>query len=117
MAASAKIGHQAILPMVPTLTKTAIRLIMEGSFHERNKQIFDRLVMVFGRIPNRMNIRLAKLGSPGFTVHTFAQRQKMRNAEVSQQWRPVLFRGAQERFDPPTDYIQERANLYWQSVV
>ncbi len=50
-----------------------IFLVMEASFQERDKQILDRLVGVFGRVPNGMNVRLPELISPRFTINSFIQ--------------------------------------------
>lgn len=58
------------------MAKTLNSLVMEASLHERDKQILDRLVMIFGRIPDRMNIRLPELISPGFAVHSLSQREE-----------------------------------------
>jgi hypothetical protein len=58
------------------LMETLNSLIMEASFHKRDKQILNRLVVVFGRVPNRMNIRLPELISPGFAVCPLSQREE-----------------------------------------
>lgn len=50
--------------------------VMEASFHERDEQILYRLVMVFRRVPNRVNIRLPKFVPTGFAVRAFGQREK-----------------------------------------
>ncbi len=39
------------------LTPLPTILVMEASFHQGDEQILYRLIMIFGRIPNRVNIR------------------------------------------------------------
>lgn len=46
---------------------------MKATFHKRDEQILYRLVMIFGRIPNRVNICLSKLVSTGFSVEPLSQ--------------------------------------------
>ena len=45
---------------------------MKAAFHEGDQKIFDCLIMVFRRIPNRMNIGLTKLPPTRLSVHSFA---------------------------------------------